>query len=210
VDLNLARIHYPVTVLGPGRRIGVWFQGCTIGCSGCMSRDTWDPDAGDSIDTSRLCQLILDAAAAERLDGVTLSGGEPFQQPVALRELLVALRDRWPAVDVLAYSGYPLARLQREHPGILRLLDAVIAEPFMRGRATDLPWRGSANQSLTLLSPAAVGRYEDATASPRRLQVGADDESLWVVGIPRRGDLERMRRTLADKGLTLEGVSWTT
>lgn len=41
----LSRLHFPVTTLGPGRRIGVWFQGCSIRCAGCISRDTWETGA---------------------------------------------------------------------------------------------------------------------------------------------------------------------
>ena len=39
--MRLSRLHHPVTTLGPGRRAGIWFQGCTIRCPGCMSVDTW-------------------------------------------------------------------------------------------------------------------------------------------------------------------------
>ena len=39
--ISLSRLHFPVTTLGPGRRIGIWFQGCSIRCPGCISADTW-------------------------------------------------------------------------------------------------------------------------------------------------------------------------
>ena len=44
--IYLNKAHYPVTTLGPGRRIGLWLQGCTLACPGCVSRDTWgfEPD----------------------------------------------------------------------------------------------------------------------------------------------------------------------
>jgi anaerobic ribonucleoside-triphosphate reductase activating protein len=213
-SVNLARVHYPVTVLGPGRRVGVWFQGCTIGCAGCMSQDTWDPAAGAPIPVGDLCDLVLAARADERLDGVTISGGEPFQQPDALLGLCSELRLRWPEADVLVYSGYPFRRLQDRHAAVLALVDAVIAEPFVAGRPTELPWRGSANQTLHVLSPSAAHRYGAAAtragagAPAGRLQVTVDEHAVWLTGIPRRGDLDRMRAALADKGLVLDEVSW--
>ena len=211
MDLRLARIHYPITVLGPGRRIGIWFQGCSIRCSGCMSQDTWDATAGELMDTQVLCDLVLAARSDEHLDGVTISGGEPFQQPDALRELCSTLRRRWPEVDVLVYSGYPIGRLRRLHPDVLAVVDAVVAEPFMAGRPTDMPWRGSSNQALTVLSPQAEDRYaKPYDPTQTRLQVTVDEEGVWVTGIPRRGDLIRMSEALLGKGLVLEDVSWAT
>lgn len=210
MELRLARVHYPITVLGPGRRVGIWFQGCSIGCSGCMSQDTWDPTLGEAIDTGELCDLVLAARVDEGLDGVTISGGEPFQQAGALRALCAELRRRWSEVDILVYSGYSIGRLQRLHADVLELLDAVVAEPFVASRPTDLPWRGSANQELTRLSHRARDRYVEATSVQQpRLQVTVDEEGLWIAGIPRRGDLDRMREDLQRKGLELEEVSWT-
>ena len=225
MDVTVARIQYPVTVLGPGRRVGVWFQGCTIGCAGCMSQDTWDPVGGERLTVGDLCDLVLAARADKALDGVTISGGEPFQQPGALLALCSELRLRWPDTDVLVYSGYPFRRLEERHADVLTLVDAVIAEPFVAGRPTERPWRGSANQTLHVLSPSVERRYAEAElasagdpgaagalgaagAPVARLQVTVDEQAVWVTGIPRRGDLDRMRAALLDRGLLLDDVSW--
>ena len=71
----VSRLHFPVTTLGPGRRVGLWLQGCSIRCPGCISLDTWDPRVGlvpiaDLLE--RIDQLAWEA------DGLTVSGGEPF------------------------------------------------------------------------------------------------------------------------------------
>jgi anaerobic ribonucleoside-triphosphate reductase activating protein len=211
MDVKIARIHYPITVLGPGRRVGIWFQGCTIGCQGCMSKDTWDPNSGHSMVIDDICELVMAARSDEGLDGVTISGGEPFQQPEALRRLCSELRRRWPDVDILAYSGYRLSRLRRMHPTILQLLDAIVSEPFVAGRPTEAQWRGSSNQELTILSRRGEVHYATASDVPgSRLQITVDEEGVWVAGIPRRGDLERMRGALLDRGLELRDVSWAT
>ncbi len=208
MDLRLARIHYPITVLGPGRRVGIWFQGCDIGCAGCMSRDTWDPTAGHLTDVKQVCDITLAARDDENLEGVTISGGEPFQQPEALHQLCSTLRHRWPDVDVLVYSGYSMSRLRRLHSDILDVVDAVVSEPFVAGRPTEAPWRGSSNQELAVLTPQARARYE-AHQTSTRLQVTVDEEGVWVAGIPRRGDLDRMTSALQKRGLELQDVSWT-
>jgi anaerobic ribonucleoside-triphosphate reductase activating protein len=46
MKLALSPIHYPVRSLGPGAQAGIWFQGCSIRCRGCISSDTWAPDRG--------------------------------------------------------------------------------------------------------------------------------------------------------------------
>src|ERR1044071_7362148 len=88
--IQLNKAHWPVTVLGPGRRIGLWLQGCTIGCRGCGSKDTWPRDPSKTIAVGALVDCGR-RATTDPLDGVTISGGEPFQQPIGLGALLRAL-----------------------------------------------------------------------------------------------------------------------
>lgn len=201
--LRVSRVHHPVTALGPGRRLGVWVQGCTIACPGCVSRDTWDLDGGASIAVGDL----VERAVAERVDGVTITGGEPFQQPEALHTLLSELSRALPGADLMCYSGFPWARLVRRHSPSLALLDAVVPEPYRRGEPDGGAWRGSANQPLVLLTDRARERYREP--SVRSVQVSVDDSGVHMIGIPARGDLERLERALRDRGVTLQGASWT-
>ena len=108
VTLELNKAHWPVTVLGPGRRIGLWVQGCSIHCPGCVSQDTWPSDPAKAIAVRDLVAWCR-RTAGDAVEGVTISGGEPFDQPVALAALLRAL-DAWRRharldFDILCYSG---------------------------------------------------------------------------------------------------------
>ena len=49
MKIAINKAHFPVTVLGPGRRIGIWLQGCSIHCKGCVSQDTWAADPGRTV-----------------------------------------------------------------------------------------------------------------------------------------------------------------
>jgi len=207
--------HYPVTVLGPGRRIGIWLQGCSIRCPDCVSKDTWARDPGKEMDVEALlawCRRV----AGDGLDGITLSGGEPFDQPKALTALLKGLQ-RWRKTlaqpfDILCYSGYPLATLRRRQAAILALLDAVIPEPYVDGLPLAHLWRGSANQPLVPLSPLGEARYADYRETPaadgKRMQVAADGERIWFIGIPHRGDMAALEALCRERGLELNAVSW--
>lgn len=209
--LYLSRLHWPVTVLGYGRRIGVWFQGCSIRCKGCCSRDTWDA----RLDTATSVGAVLDWIArkpADEIDGFTITGGEPFDQPEALRALLVGLRKLsgyQGKKDILVYSGHPWRKLHTGYPEIFHLVDAVISEPYVK----TLPrgyLRGSVNQGLHCLSDIGKARYgEPATSGANnQLQLFYDGKTLWMIGIPEKGDLQKLTDSLAGKGITLSAVSW--
>lgn len=208
VNVNVSRLHFPVTTLGPGRRVGIWFQGCSIRCKGCLAVDTWDPHESVSVEDviDSVSQLVDDA---EGVDGITISGGEPFDQPAALQMLLAGLRGMTSLdqADVLVYSGYTLSVIKRLHGEILHLVDALISGPFVASRPTKLPWRGSANQVLTCLTERAEERF-DAPASDPRIQVSVEGGRVWMIGIPRHGDLDRLKSASAQRGVKLEEVSW--
>ena len=145
---------------------------------------------------------------------MTITGGEPFEQPEALRRLVAMLRhevDFGREVDLLCYSGYPWPRLARRHGDVLRALDAVIAGPYV-DRLPPRWLRGSGNQTVHLLSRLGRARYRDTTEwEPEQrnaLQIVASEEGVRIIGIPGRGDLERMTDKLAEHGVTLGDRSW--
>jgi anaerobic ribonucleoside-triphosphate reductase activating protein len=209
------KAHYPVTVLGPGQRIGIWLQGCSIRCKGCVSQDTWAADPGKLMPVAALLAWCSRTATAD-FAGVTISGGEPFDQPQALAELLKGLHDLRRSTgkdfDILCYSGYPLTTLKKKHAKLLALLDAVIPEPYVDGLPLAKVWRGSANQPLVPLSPRGEARFsphlETSAATGKRMQVAAEGKRLWFIGIPDRGDMAELEALCRQRGLTLDAVSW--
>ncbi|SKA28395.1 4Fe-4S cluster-binding domain-containing protein [Novilysobacter spongiicola] len=205
IKLDLSRVHFPVTTLGPGRRLGIWFQGCSIQCPGCISADTW----GSGRHLTTVGELLEQVQPwLDHADGITVTGGEPFDQPEALLELLVALR-RQRHIDILVYSGHPLERLTAFLDRAEGLIDALISDPFENQQPQSIALRGSDNQRLNLLT--ALGR-ERFTAFERPLRAGDqvldlmldDDGSVWMAGIPRRDDLLRLRDLLRDQGHRLQ------
>jgi anaerobic ribonucleoside-triphosphate reductase activating protein len=216
MNILLNKAHFPVTVLGPGQRIGLWLQGCTIRCQGCVSQDTWPADPSRAMPVAALldwCKRV----AQEDCDGITISGGEPFDQPRPLGLLLRGLHAwRTAAVldfDLLCYSGYPLKTLEKRHPKLLALLDALIPEPFVDGRPLGGLWRGSDNQTLVPISPRGVARYADyigqaQAGESKRMQISVEDGKLWFIGIPHRGDMAALETLCRQRGLELQQVSW--
>lgn len=210
-EVVLSRMHWPITVLGHGRRVGIWFQGCSIGCPGCCATDTWDAAPARGVGLERILAWI-DGLPTEEIDGFTISGGEPFDQPEALQALVREIRLRFDSarVDVLLYSGYSWRRLRARHPEVLLLVDVVISGPYRRDRKQ--AWlRGSANQELHRLSALARERYvQEADAEPdsRRIQFQFDGDEVWFAGIPRPGELDRLAAMLQERGIVLRQNSW--
>lgn len=208
MNVRVSRVFYPVTALGPGRRMGIGLQGCSIGCRGCMSRDTWSAADGTLTTIDELAARWV-AARAEGATGLTISGGEPSEQPAALIALLRAVRTE--GADILLYTGRELTAFAATVPEALGLVDALITGPYDIRRATTLIWRGSSNQDmhlLTRLGQERFGRYRDHTPQETPLQIMVDDETIWYVGVPRPGDLLRIERDLRAAGVDLGGSSW--
>lgn len=207
--------HYPVKVLGHGNRIGIWLQGCSIGCPGCISRDTWQSNSGTLIELDRLVEWCR-KHEPQGVDGITISGGEPFEQPGPLEALLRELH-AWtdtlhPPVDYLCYSGNHFDVIQAQHPEILSLLDIIIPEPFIEAVPGE-QLRGSRNQPiipLTELGACRIAEYVDEPASTplKRVQLKVDGNSAYFIGVPGRGDMEKLEKLCRSQGLHLKDVSW--
>lgn len=213
--IQLSRAHFPVTTLGPGRRIGIWFQGCSIECAGCVSQDTWPADSSKSISLECLlawCRTV----APNGPDGVTISGGEPFDQSAGLSSLLDGLaawrNDLSANFDFLCYSGYRYSQLVAEHSSILSKLDALVPEPFVAPRSPGRRWRGSTNQPLLPLSElgrSIYPRYIDE-GPEAAFQIVTQNGQIWLVGIPGPGEMDEFQEACRRRGLTLKSVSWNT
>lgn len=210
LTLRLTRVLAPVTVLGPGRRVALWVQGCGLACPGCASRDTWDAAGGTRVRVSALAERLAGTIAADGLDGLTLTGGEPTDQATALTALVGALRERLPGLDVLLFTGRALAAARAVAPGLVATATCIVAGPYRREHPTpEHRLVATANQELWI-APEASDRYAAWLTEPEppRVQVFAEGDGLYLVGLPAPGDLERFREELGGRGVELEGVSW--
>jgi anaerobic ribonucleoside-triphosphate reductase activating protein len=105
---------------------------------------------------------LLQQCAAElaEADGVTITGGEPFEQPAALRELLDGVRsDLRPGADVLVYSGLSSVQLKPQLAELEGLIDVLCAGPFHLTASQTRPLMGSDNQELLLLTEVGMRNF---------------------------------------------------
>jgi anaerobic ribonucleoside-triphosphate reductase activating protein len=102
-------------------------------------------------------RFVADALGAG-VEGITLLGGEPFDQAAALGPIAEAFRAA--GLSVMTFTGYPLDLLtdwSAARPDLARLLaatDLLIDGPYLRDRPdAGRPWLGSTNQGIRALTP---------------------------------------------------------
>lgn len=213
MKIQVNRIAHPVTVLGPGRRVGVWVQGCNIGCPGCASVDTWDADGGEALDTAALASELAETIRADDLTGITLTGGEPTEQAVELTDLVNRIRDEVNdrPLDVLMFTGRSAKAAERAAPTLWAVVDAAICGPYRNSRPGADPLIASANQSLVVRTELGAARMGDLDrATPPMLQARVGDGDIVLIGLPGPGDLPRIEAALRKRGVVMEGRSWLT
>lgn len=135
---------------GPGFRFVLFTQGCPHHCEGCQNPQTHDPAGGTEVSTEEIVRQLLSNPLT---DGITFSGGEPFEQATDCAVIARQARDQ--GLNVWTYSGYTfeqLAEKMKKDPGteeLLKLTDVLVDGRFILAeKSFDVPWRGSRNQRL--------------------------------------------------------------
>lgn len=194
--MNLARILYPVKVLGPGARIGLWLCGCDRGCPGCSNPELWERRPEYEITAERAAALIKKIVPTLP-EGLTVSGGEPFSQAKELADLIETLG----ISDVIVYTGYLISELIAMHdPNIDRILSlaaAVIDGPYLQELNDGSAIRGSSNQTVHILKEEYRPRYERYFSEiSNRIQNFTTADGIVSVGIHRADFAEELSQKL--------------
>lgn len=179
--MYIARILYPVKVLGPGDRIGIWFDGCIHHCKGCSNPELWDTQERYKVSKETLLDLIKRIVTDYPLDGFTLTGGDPFYQPEALRELLPLLQTI--NDDILIYTGYEYEEIQSEYPELLEYASVIIDGKYIEERNNGCILRGSDNQRIIINDKFKV-KYDTYLVNARNeIQNFSTRDGIVSVGI---------------------------
>lgn len=195
--LKIHRIIEKTTVEGPGVRFCVWVQGCPHRCKGCFNSETWDKNKGYKINPEELVQKILNANGIE---GITLLGGEPFEQAKCLSYIAEKVKQN--SLSVLAFSGYTHAQLISKNDyyinKLLKYTDLLIDGKYIEA-LTDYsrPWAGSSNQKFIFLSD----RYceDDLKHYKNNIEIRIDKNgSITLNGM---GDYQKIKELIYQKGI---------
>jgi len=154
IYLNVAKTLSHSRANGPGVRAVIWVQGCTIGCRGCYSGFTHPHKKVNLVPPSELVTWVTNI---DGIEGITLSGGEPFEQAEAVLQLLNGVKAIRPELSFFIFSGYEQNFLaQSTNPNIKQIMaqiDILSSGPFISELYDEsLLWRGSSNQELVYIS----------------------------------------------------------
>lgn len=158
-SVRWSRFLAATTAEGPGVRAAVWTQGCSVRCPGCFNPHLWTERGGRDDVTTEIAQDWVAAARAAGSEGITLLGGEPFDQAAAMAVVATAFRDA--GLTVMTFTGYTLDQLQSwsaeraDIHALLQATDLLADGPYLADRPDPRrPWIGSTNQGLRALTPA--------------------------------------------------------
>lgn len=152
IRMRLSGIVSDSIVDGPGLRYVVFTQGCAHRCEGCHNPGTHDPAGGYEISPEELVADFERTLADDPLlDGITLSGGEPFDQARSLIPLADAAHRA--GLTVWAYTGWTIDELaERADPDevdLLRRTDTLVDGRFIQSlRTLERRFIGSSNQRI--------------------------------------------------------------
>lgn len=203
--LNIAAIKRLSKVDGPGMRMTIWVQGCLKKCPGCINNNFLPVIPNKLIRVDALANYIIEQ---NEIEGISFSGGEPFEQAHGLVVLCEQIRQRRPELTYLAYSGYYLSELQQKNdPWVNRLLDhldMLIDGPFVLAQKGNLKWRGSANQQVHFLSNRYSVRLLDEKETRTQVTINSNGKGS-INGFGFDDDnMRTLKEILSKRGIDFE------
>lgn len=207
MKLNIAHICKLVDdCLGPGKRYGLWFQGCNFNCKGCINPQFQKNIPNKIIDIEEITNDIIENK--NKIEGITIGGGEPFLQIEPLYELCHIIKEKT-KLSIIIYTGYTIEELkQLKNPlinKILNTIDMLIDGRYIEELNEGLIWRGSTNQKIHFLSE----RYNDIkneilNKKSRNLYFDFNENNeLLIYGTPAVEFYEKLKGKLNKEGVNL-------
>lgn len=195
--MYIARILYPVEVLGPGKRVGIWFCGCPHRCRGCSNPELWEFQSRYNVSHETVLSLVKSIVERNQIDGFTITGGDPMYQKDDLKRLVADLHDI--NSDILVYTGYEFEQVPAEY---LENISVLIDGRYIEERNNNTVLRGSDNQKIYILDSALQDKYDEYLRNQtNRIQNFNTTDGIVSVGIHKPYFLEELNERISTKGL---------
>jgi anaerobic ribonucleoside-triphosphate reductase activating protein len=200
---QLNRLQFPVYNLGFGKRLAIWVQGCNLGCEGCINPELWTASGGRSLDLEQFVISIL--PAINLFDGITITGGEPFQQYGQLIAFCTFLKQKT-NINILVFSGYTLEELVEKYPDKLFLscINQLVDGRYIHGHGEKNTIRGSSNQKIYTFESGKIQRSEKIMNNSKWSFVMDQEKKVFMAGIPGKGQIQRIKERLSKTGIKIE------
>ena len=169
-------------VLGPGLRYIIWTQGCPFRCKGCATPSSRPITSDKQV---RIDELAADILCRPYIEGITISGGEPFLQAGVLADLIDIVQSERPELTVISYTGYLLEALTGSaEKRLLDHIDLLIDGPYVEDFNDNKGIRGSSNQRLHFLTSRLLPWEEELQEGKRKVEYHVTKEGAKAFGVP--------------------------
>jgi len=186
--------------LGSGSRIAIWTQGCSRQCPGCISPGLWKGGGGSAVDVAYLIGQVL--GIQHTFDGITISGGEPFEQYEPLMEFCFSIKQQT-SLDVYVFTGFALQELMFHFPEreFLDCIDYLMDGSYIQEKHEDNNLRGSTNQCFyRIVNGEAVLEKAPAAGKKWSMNMGENGD-VFLSGIPGKDDFTKLESRLKKRGI---------
>lgn len=180
---------------GPGKRYVIWLQGCPLRCTGCCNPAFQSLTVNKLVAPEAVAQRVL---SIRDITGITYSGGEPMIQAKPLSSLSAILHKE--GLSIVCYSGFTLEELYKMNdPSILELLsliDILIDGRYEEDKRANLPWRGSYNQRVHLLSNRYSSYRREIESCSAQTEIVISDAGMVLTGNVQGEIMNRLQKMI--------------
>jgi anaerobic ribonucleoside-triphosphate reductase activating protein len=200
MNWHLNKIQYPIYNLGKGKRIGIWVQGCTLACDGCINQMIWTKKKGSYVSVYELFQFI--ESISSEYDGVTISGGEPFQQYEQLIAFVYLIKTRT-KLNVHCFTGYEMIELENLFPDklFLNFIDYLVDGRYIKELHSNDNMVGSSNQKTFKITAGKATEISQEQENKKWSLKVTEDGSIYMAGIPKENEISKLIQQLDNVGI---------
>lgn len=191
--INIHSIIQKSRVNGPGERFVIWTQGCRKMCKGCYNPETWSHYKNDLISVDVLINMVRESGCS----GVTITGGDPFEQSKELLYLLMGLRELDLVDGVIVFSGYTIDEIRANEimSKCLDYLDVLIDGRYVESERIYNGLAGSSNQNFHIFSSKISS---DSLNMDQEIEIHSLGDLIQLTGFPLID-----RNKLKEKGIEI-------
>ncbi len=163
-----------------------------------MNTEFWSDEPKRLLHVDELHEMIMQT---EDIDGVTFTGGEPFEQAYPL--FLLAKKLKKSDISIVSYTGCTIEELRNQNDaciqGLLSTLDILIDGPYVKKLKSSLLWRGSSNQRIHILTDRYREYPRHADENIMDLELALDGDTLSMSGNFDEKMISKIKRLLSTK-----------
>jgi anaerobic ribonucleoside-triphosphate reductase activating protein len=171
-------------VLGPFKRAIIWTQGCPFRCKNCMTPESCDINGGVEVKVEKLAEVINNM---DDIEGITISGGEPFLQDDELVKLIKLLKKD---LGIIVYTGYLYEEIKNRE--LVKYIDLLIDGKYEEDKNNGIAFRGSYNQRVIFLTDRYKKFESEYNSFKRKVEIRIKNR-IEIIGIPSKNLLKRLK-----------------